>query len=128
MHCCFKLSLTLILESQAVQALLYVQKALVVAWAAKLQGSSLYASLVDTIVNICANRKVSPGDLGFRHGEHAIPYEGFIAAAHGQLQHRSQLALNDTFIREHTCWVKELQAELVRCDGLPDFHMYCSHL
>lgn len=129
MHCCFKLSMTLVLESQAIKGLLYAQKGLVVARAAKLQGSKHYASLLDTIVNIWANRKVTPCDLGFRHGEFAIPCEGFTAAvADGQSKQRPVLAQTATFVQDHTYWVEELQAELVRWEGLAYFQCIAASL
>lgn len=129
MHCCFKLALTRVIENQAARALLYLQKALAVAQAAKLHGSQRYASMVNTVVNSYANREVSPADLGFRHGEHAIPYEGFMSAvANGQFPQKPLLAKKDAFIQEHTRWVKQLQAELVRCEGLASLHVYHSQL
>lgn len=111
--------MTLMLENQLSKALLYGQKALVVARAAKLQSSHLYAVLLNHMLNICM--KLESG-LGIGHGEHAVPFEGFIAAvAQVKLTFPSSTAewtKIDIFSREHTGWVKELQAELVRCVAL----------
>ena len=111
---CHKLSLTLMLKYQISKGLFYQQNSLAVARAAKLQGSRLYRGLLKDMLDSCL-KLYTPG-LGVRHGEHAIPYEGFIAALAFLKQSGSEdYAEVDSFIQEHTCWVKELQAELVRC-------------
>ena len=132
MHSCFKLSLTLTVETQSPTALLYAQKGLVVARAAPLQGGVLYASLLEAIIDICVDLKYAPATLGFRHGELTIPYEGFIAAVPSMKRRprrdSEKFAQIDTFIQKHTCWVKELQAELVRCEGLAFSHVCFNQL
>lgn len=126
---CIKFTMTLMLENQTSKALLFGQKALVVARAAKLQSSHLYAVLLKHMLNICM--KLQPG-FGVRHGEHAVPFEGFITAvAQVKLTFPSSTAectKIDIFVLEHTCWVKELQAELVRCGDSASFHVCCSQL
>lgn len=124
-----KFTMTLMLENQLSKALLYGQKALVVARVAKLQSSHLYAVLLKHMLNI--RMKLESG-LGVRHGDHAVPFEGFIAAvAQVKLTFPSSTAewtKIDICVREHTCWVKELQAELVRCGGSAFFHVCCSQI
>lgn len=114
------------LEDQTSEALLYGQKAVAVARAAKLQGSCYYAVLLKEMANI-----------GVSLDQHdAIPFEGFRAAV-AEVKRLSvsrgaasetELAWFDSFMQEHTCWVKELQAELVRCKILASCHLYCSQL
>ena len=75
-------------------------------------------SLCEKICN-CVNYKTSLGE------DAAIPFEGFRAAVAQVKRHpasrnvmSNELALFDSIIQEQTCWVKELQGELVRCKSL----------
>lgn len=128
---CFRVSVTFSLENQASQALLYGQKAVAVARAARLQGRSCYAFLFANLLNIYIQLEYKAGS-GARHGEHATPYEGFIAAVavvkQMALTSSKMLAMIDSFIQEHTRCVEEMQAELVRYEGPASFHLYCSDL
>ena len=127
-HACLKLCEKLRLEgNQASKVLLYVQRALAVARAAKLHSSSLYATLLESLIYIHLEYKPS---FGSRGGEHAVPYEAFIAAVAVVKQRRShsreKSARFDNCIQGHIRWVKELQAGLVRCTGLAYFQLCCS--
>lgn len=128
---CNNCGMTLMREDQTSKAIPYGLKALAVGRAAKLQGSLLYAALLERMLIICLRLRYAP-TLGFRQGDHAISYEGLVdAAAHvkQKLEVSSRrLAQLDSFILEHESWVQGLQAELVRCKGPASFRLYCSHL
>lgn len=135
MTACVNRRLTLMLEEQTSKALSYGQKALAVARAAKLQGTWFYAVVLKENAVICTGLDFK-SSLGGGYQEHTIPFEGFTAAV-AQVKQRlpvdtgareAEFARFDSFIEEHTCWVKELQAELVRCEGPASSHLFCSQL
>lgn len=82
----------------------YGQSGLAVAQAAQLQDSELYTTMLELVLNIFVVL-TKPSYFGVRRGEHAIPYEAFIAAVARVKQKRSarrtDTAEFDTFVQEH---------------------------
>lgn len=101
------------LENQTSKALLYGQMALAVARAADLQGTLVYALLLKMMLDICINLQHKPCS-GICHGEHAIPFEGFKAAAAKVKRELSRYYKSEDLHRFDTL-IRSMKAGSKRC-------------